>query len=85
MFQFRDRARYDRLYRVQHFGGSAHAADLDDRHQDVQIAQIEPQAERILQLRAAQLSEDDRLSEHLKKRPTSPVRQYKATKRRKAG
>jgi hypothetical protein len=45
----------------------------------------ESQAELILQLRAAQLSEDDRLSEHLKKRPISPFRQYKATKRRKAG
>lgn len=45
----------------------------------------ENQAETILQLRAAQLSEDGRLSEHLKKRPISPFRQYKATKRRKAG
>jgi hypothetical protein len=45
----------------------------------------EDQAETILQLRAAQLSEDDRLSQHLKKRPISPYRQYKATKRRKAG
>jgi hypothetical protein len=45
----------------------------------------EDQAETILQLRAAQLSEDGRLSEHLRKRPISPYRQYKATKRRKAG
>jgi hypothetical protein len=45
----------------------------------------ETQAETILQLRAAQLSEDDRLAEHLKTRPISPFRQYKATKRRKAG
>jgi hypothetical protein len=45
----------------------------------------EPQAETILQLRAAQLSDDDRLDEHLKRRPISPFRQYKATKRRKAG
>jgi hypothetical protein len=45
----------------------------------------EDQAETILQLRAAQLSEDDRLSKHLKTRPISPFRQYKATKRRKAG
>lgn len=42
-------------------------------------------AEWILQLRAAQLSEDDRLSKHLKNRPRSPFRQYKTTKRRKAG
>ena len=45
----------------------------------------EDQAEMILQLRAAQLSEDDRLSKHLKNRPTSPFRSYKTTKRRKAG
>ena len=45
----------------------------------------EDQAERILQLRAAQLSEDDRLAKHLKNRPTSPFRSYKTTKRRKAG
>ena len=45
----------------------------------------EGQAEMILQLRAAQLSEDDRLSKHLKNRPTSPLRSYKTTKRRKAG
>jgi hypothetical protein len=43
------------------------------------------QAETILQLRAAQLSEDGRLSKYLKGRPISPFRQYKATKRRKAG
>jgi hypothetical protein len=45
----------------------------------------EDQAEMILQLRAAQLSEDDRLSKHLKSRPISPFRGYKTTKRRKAG
>jgi hypothetical protein len=45
----------------------------------------EDQAEMILQLRAAQLSEDERLSKHLKNRPTSPFRSYKTTKRRKAG
>jgi hypothetical protein len=45
----------------------------------------EDQAETILQVRAAQLSEDDRLSKHLKNRPISPFRRYKATKRRKAG
>ena len=45
----------------------------------------EDKAEMILQLRAAQLSEDDRLSKHLKNRPTSPFRSYKTTKRRKAG
>ena len=45
----------------------------------------EDQAEMILQLRAAQLSEDDRLSKHLKTRPISPFRQYKGTKRRKTG
>ena len=45
----------------------------------------EDQAEMILQLRAAQLSEDDRLWKHLKDRPISPFRQYKATKHRKAG
>jgi hypothetical protein len=45
----------------------------------------EAQAEMILQLHAAQLPEDDRLSKHLKNRPISPFRQYKATKRRKAG
>lgn len=45
----------------------------------------EGHAEMILQLRAAQLSEDDRLSKHLKNRPTSPFRSYKTTKRRKAG
>ena len=42
-------------------------------------------AEMILQLRAAQLSDDDRLSKHLKNRPISPFRSYKATKRKKAG
>lgn len=43
------------------------------------------QAEMILQLRAAQLSEDDHLSKHLKRRPISPFRPYKTTKHRKAG
>jgi hypothetical protein len=42
-------------------------------------------AETILQLRAAYLSEDDRLAKHLKSRPISPFRRYQATKRRKAG
>jgi hypothetical protein len=42
-------------------------------------------AETILQLRAAHLSEDERLAKHLKSRPISPFRPYKATKRRKAG
>jgi len=42
-------------------------------------------AEMILQLRAAQISEDDRLSKHLKRRPISPFHPYKTTKRRKAG
>jgi hypothetical protein len=45
----------------------------------------ENQAEMILQLRAAQLSEDDRLSKHLSTRPISPFRAYKTTKRRKTG
>jgi hypothetical protein len=45
----------------------------------------EDQAEMILPLRAAQLSEDDRLAKHLSSRPISPFRQYKTTKRRKAG
>jgi hypothetical protein len=43
------------------------------------------QAETILQLRAAYLSEDERLAKHLKTRPMSAFRPYKATKRRKAG
>jgi hypothetical protein len=43
------------------------------------------QAETILQLRAAYLSEDDRLTEHLKTRPISAFRSYKTTKRKKAG
>jgi len=34
--------------------------------------------ERILQVRAAVLSDDDRLSKHLKNRPGSPVRRYRA-------
>jgi hypothetical protein len=42
-------------------------------------------AETILQLRAAYLSDDERLAKHLKSRPISPFRPYKATKRRKAG
>ena len=42
-------------------------------------------AETILQLRAAYLSEDERLSKHMKTRPMSPYRQYQTTKRRKAG
>ena len=42
-------------------------------------------AETILQLRAAYLSDDERLSKHLKNRPVSAFRQYKTTKRRKAG
>jgi hypothetical protein len=42
-------------------------------------------AEMILQLRAAQLSEDDRLSKHLKNRPISPFRSYKTTRRKQAG
>ena len=41
--------------------------------------------ETILQLRAAYLSEDDRLAKHMKSRPISPFRPYKAAKRRKAG
>jgi hypothetical protein len=45
----------------------------------------ETQAETILQLRAAQLSEDGRLAEHLKERPISAFRSYKTTKRKKAG
>ncbi len=43
------------------------------------------QAETILQLRAAQLSEDDRLPKHLATRTINQFRQYKTTKRRKAG
>lgn len=42
-------------------------------------------AERMLQLRAAYLSEDERLTKHLKNRPISPYRQYQTTKRRKTG
>lgn len=41
-------------------------------------------AEAILQLRAAFLSEDDRLGHHLRTRPCSPFRTYKARKDRKA-
>ena len=43
------------------------------------------QAETILQLRAAYLSEDERLTKHLKSRPISAFRRYQSTKRRKAG
>jgi hypothetical protein len=43
------------------------------------------QAETILQLRAAYLREDERLTEHLADRPVEPYRRYKSTKRRKAG
>ena len=43
------------------------------------------QAETILQLRAAYLSEDDRLAKHLRDRPISAFRRYHSTKRRKAG
>ncbi|MGO9598333.1 MAG: hypothetical protein ACLP7Q_10115 [Isosphaeraceae bacterium] len=41
-------------------------------------------AEAILQLRAAFLSEDDRLRQHLRSRPCSPFRSYKARENRKA-
>jgi hypothetical protein len=41
-------------------------------------------AEAILQLRAAFLSEDGRLDRHLKERPSSPFRNYKARKTGKA-
>jgi len=40
--------------------------------------------EAILQLRAAFLSEDGRLDRHLKERPSSPFRNYKARKNKKA-
>jgi hypothetical protein len=43
------------------------------------------QAETILQLRAAYLSQDERLAKHLKDRPVSAFRRYQTTKRRKAG
>lgn len=43
------------------------------------------QAETILQLRAAYLSEDERLKKYLDTRPMSPYRRYQTTKRRKAG
>jgi hypothetical protein len=43
------------------------------------------QAETILQLRAAYLSEDDRLAKHLRDRPISTFRKYQSTKRRKTG
>ncbi|HMB02326.1 MAG TPA: hypothetical protein VKP69_01135 [Isosphaeraceae bacterium] len=43
------------------------------------------QAETILQVRAAYLCEDERLTKHLKARPVSAYRTYNTTKRRKAG
>lgn len=42
-------------------------------------------AETILQLRAAYLSEDERLAKHMRSRPISSFRRYKTTKRKKAG
>jgi hypothetical protein len=44
----------------------------------------EPGAETILQLRAAFLSEDDRLGQHLRTRPCSPFRTYKTREKRRA-
>jgi hypothetical protein len=43
------------------------------------------QAETILQLRAAYLCDDERLTKHLADRPVEPFRRYQSTKRRKAG
>jgi hypothetical protein len=43
------------------------------------------QAETILQLRAAYLSEDERLNKYLTTRPASPYRRYQTTRKRKAG
>jgi hypothetical protein len=43
------------------------------------------QGETILQLRAAYLSDDERLKKHLKTRAMSPYRRYQTTERRKAG
>jgi hypothetical protein len=43
------------------------------------------QAETILQIRAAYLSEDERLNKHLKNRPISAFRSYKTTRTRKVG
>lgn len=43
------------------------------------------QAESILQVRAALLSEDERLAKHLKSRPISAFRQYETTRTRKTG
>jgi hypothetical protein len=43
------------------------------------------QAEMILQLRAAYLSEDERLNKHLGNRPMSPYRRYQTTRKRKTG
>lgn len=42
-------------------------------------------AETVLQLRAAYLSEDDRLAKHLSTRPISAFRRYEATQRRQSG
>jgi hypothetical protein len=42
-------------------------------------------AETILQLRAAYLSDDERLSKHMKNSPVSTFRRYETTKRKKAG
>ncbi len=42
-------------------------------------------AEKILQLRAAYLSEDDRLNKHLKTRPINAFRRYQTEKRGKLG
>ena len=42
-------------------------------------------AETILQLRAVYLSDDERLSKHMKSYPVSCFRRYETTKRRKAG
>jgi hypothetical protein len=44
----------------------------------------EPGAESILQLRAAYLSEDERLARHLNTRPCTPFRNYTARENRKA-
>ena len=43
------------------------------------------QAETILQLRAAYLSEDERLNKHLGTRTMSPYRRYQTTRKKKAG
>jgi hypothetical protein len=44
----------------------------------------QPGAESILQFRAAYVSEDERLTRHLKSRPCTPFRTYKTRKNRKA-